>query len=101
MNKYHAKRTETDGIVFASQKEARRYSELKLLERAKQIENLILQPKYEFWHNDVRIGSYKPDFIYQENGRTVVEDVKGHRTREFIRQKKLMLAFYGIEILET
>ena len=45
--KYHAKRTRLDGLTFDSQKEARRYAELKLLERAGQIHSLRRQVKYE------------------------------------------------------
>ena len=47
MNKYHAIKTTVDGITFDSRAEARRYRELKLLERAGVIENLVLQPKFE------------------------------------------------------
>jgi hypothetical protein len=46
MNKYHARKTELDGYIFDSKAEARRYSELKLLEVAGKISNLQLQPKY-------------------------------------------------------
>ena len=45
MSKYRNVKTEVDGILFASKKEARRYSELKLLERAGEIAHLELQPR--------------------------------------------------------
>jgi dsDNA-binding SOS-regulon protein len=47
-NKYLNKKTEIDGITFASKKEAKRYSELKLLEKAKKIEDLQLQKALNF-----------------------------------------------------
>lgn len=39
-SKYKAKKTIVDNITFDSKKEANRYCELKLLERAKVISNL-------------------------------------------------------------
>ena len=45
--KYHSQKARLDGQLFDSQKEARRYAELKLLERAGQIRNLRRQIKYE------------------------------------------------------
>lgn len=44
--------------------------------------------------------SYKADFVYTEGGETVVEDVKGYRTKEYIIKRKLMLHVYGIRIRE-
>ena len=43
MNKYHAKPTFVDGRRFASRKEAARYCELRLLERAGKIQDLTTQ----------------------------------------------------------
>lgn len=101
MNKYRAIRTEVDGIVFHSKKEAARYQDLKLLERAGAIKDLRLQVPYLFELNDVRICRYFADFVYKENGREVVEDAKGKATKEYAIKKKLMRAFFAIEILET
>lgn len=101
MNKYRNVKTEVDGITFHSKKEAARYSDLKLLERAGQIKDLRLQVPFVFEHNDVRICKYLADFCYRENGREVVEDCKGKSTREYRLKRKLMKAFFAIEILET
>lgn len=100
-NKYGAKRTEVDGFVFDSKKEARRYGELKLLEQTGQIENLRLQVPYPIKVNGSLITTYIADFVYIEAGKEVVEDVKGKRTREYIIKKKLMMAVHEIAILET
>lgn len=101
MNKYGAKRTEVDGITFHSKREAARYQDLKLLERAGAIKELKLQVQYSFELNDVRICRYFADFVYRENGRQVVEDSKGKRTKDYMIKKKMMKAFFAIEIFET
>ena len=102
-SKYRAKRTEVDGIMFASGKEARRYVELKALERAGEIVNLELQPSFEIVINEVKICTYKADFKYVKLGALteVVEDVKGFLTPVYRLKKKLMKAWHGIEIKET
>lgn len=100
-NKYRAKKTVVDDITFASKREARRYQELRLLERAGQIGNLRLQVKYPLVVNGVKIGRFTADFVYLENGSEVVEDAKGYRVRDYALRKKLMLALYGVEIRET
>ena len=45
-SKYKAQKTEVDGILFDSKKEAKRYAELKFLEKAGEISNLVLQPLF-------------------------------------------------------
>lgn len=101
MNKYGNKRTEVDGITFHSKREAARYQDLKLLERAGAIKDLRIQVPYLFELNDVRICRYFADFVYKENGREVVEDSKGKRTKDYMIKRKMMKAFYGVEIRET
>ena len=100
-NKYRNQRTEVDGIAFASKREAKRYSELKLLERAKVIKDLELQIRFPLKVNSELICTYVADFVYTENGQQVVEDSKGHKTREYILKKKLMRALYQTEIKES
>ena len=94
--------TEVDGVRFASRAEARRYGELKLLERAGEILQLEMQPKYELMVNGIRVGRYTGDFRYVEKGATVVEDVKSKasKTEAYGVRKRLMLAVHGIEIRE-
>ncbi len=96
MNKYRNRKTIVDGITFDSKAEARRYVELKLMEDTGHIKDLKLQPKFELqekYKNNkgqtVRAITYKADFSYIENGKLIVEDVKGVETKEFKLKKKL------------
>lgn len=100
-SKFRAVPTEIDGIRFASKREAARYRELRLLERAGQITDLRLQVRYPLVVNGVKIGRYTADFVYSENGAEVVEDCKGVRVRDYVLRAKLMLALYGVTIRET
>lgn len=122
--KYGNKKITIGGQVFDSKKEYRRYCELTLLERAGEITNLQRQvhyllipeqraPSTEVYKKGSRAGQPKPgpvlerkvvyiaDFVYQENGETVVEDTKGIKTKEYIIKRKLLLYRYGIRIKET
>jgi hypothetical protein len=89
-NKYGAKKTQVGEITFDSKKEAQRYMELQLLERAGEITNLRRQVKINL------IGQYRPmytrtgrkmrltvDFAYVEDNIEVLEDAKGMWTRDF------------------
>lgn len=118
MSKYHAKKVTIDGIGFDSIKEAKRYKELKFLQRAGQIQNLELQKPYELipaQRETDTVGKrggiikgkviekavvYRADFVYTENGQTIVEDVKGVKTKDYIIKRKLMLFRFGIRIRE-
>jgi len=100
--KYHNKKTTVDGITFHSKKEAARYQELKLLEKAKEISNLKLQVPFVIEVAGRHICKYLADFTYfDKEGEFFVEDVKGVRTQTYRLKKKLVEALYGIEILET
>ena len=110
MSKYNSKKTIVDGQVFDSRKEAKRYQELLFLERAGFIKNLSRQVKFVLIpsQRDEATGkvierecSYRADFEYTEDGKTVVEDVKGFRTKEYIIKRKMMLWKYGIRIREV
>lgn len=93
--KYHNKKTDIEGIIFDSKAEARRYQELSLLEKAGVIKRLRLQPEYELIPSFKKNGRtfrktvYRADFEYVENGRIVVEDVKGFKTDVYKIKKKL------------
>lgn len=109
MNKYRAKKTEIDGIVFASKHEATRYVELKYMERAGLIQNLQLQRSFTLIGAQKdstgkvieRPVKYVADFVYEQDGKTVVEDAKGFKTDVFKIKKKLMLSIYGYHIKEV
>lgn len=105
--KYHSKKTEVDGIKFDSKKEAERYYELRLLEIAGAISDLKMQVKFELIPSQRINGksverpcTYVADFVYKENGKTIVEDTKGFRTKDYIIKRKLMLWVHGIKIVE-
>lgn len=122
--KYGNKKIMTQDGTFDSRKEYLRYHELSLLEKAGAIQNLKRQVKYilipaqsepstEVYQRGEKKGQPKPgkliekecayyaDFVYQENGLTVVEDTKGFRTTEYIIKRKLMLYIHGIRIKEV
>ena len=103
MTKYNAKKTVLDGITFASRKEGKRYQELRLLERAGEIQGLQLQTPYVLIpkQNGERACKYIADFVYMEDGKQVVEDVKGKLTPVYIIKRKLMLWVHGIKIREV
>lgn len=95
---------------FDSKKEADRYEELKLLEKAGEISHLRTQVPYLIAVNDVSVCKYVADFVYNDWSRKhggtparveVVEDCKGFRTQVYRLKKKLMLAVHGITIKET
>lgn len=127
MAKYGNRKTTVNGIRFDSLHEAERYSQLLLLLRAGKISDLELQKEYELipaqWE-DVPTGGvytrgarkgeprtrkvclekavkYVADFVYTENGNTVVEDAKGVRTKEYTIKRKLMLYIHKIRISEV
>lgn len=125
--KYGNKKVVVDGIEFDSKKEAQRYCELKLMQRAGVISELQLQKDFElipaqyesferYGKNGQRLRDgrrcveksciYKADFAYMKDGQLVVEDVKGYRDPQsagyakFVIKRKLMLHLFGIRVIE-
>ena len=99
MSKYH--NTKING--YDSKAEAKRGFELELLERAGKIENLRRQVSFELIpkQDGERAVSYVADFAYWQDGKLIVEDVKGVRTSVYNLKRKLMLWVHNIRILET
>ena len=99
--KYRSKPTKIDGVTFASKKEAGRYLVLRELEKMDKISDLELQPAFLLQESFIRDKKkYRPiyyiaDFRYKENGKTIVEDVKGFKTAEYRLKKKLLLYKYN------
>ena len=99
-NKYHAIKTTIDGKTFDSKKESLRYNELKILEKAGEISELVLQPEFILQDAFKKNGKkyrpiiYRADFKYKEKGHPgeVVEDVKGVKTKDFMIKQKLFEA---------
>lgn len=95
MNKYRNRKIVVDNIKFDSILEANRYQELKLLQRVKQISNLRLQVPFLLQEGFKKNGTtyrkieYIADFVYEENGQTIVEDTKGICTEVFTIKQKL------------
>ena len=100
-SKYRAIKTIVDDITFDSKKEAKRYIQLKLMVRSGNISDLKLQPRFDLIVNGYKCGFYKADFEYIENGKRVIEDVKGMKTPIYNLKKKLVKAIHGIDIFET
>ena len=102
-SKYRAVKTTIDGIKFDSKKEAKRYQELKLLERAGAIKALELQPrfilqdKFRLKGETHRKIEYIADFKYFDVDKKawIVEDVKGIKTDVYKLKKKIFLKLYG------
>jgi hypothetical protein len=95
--KYHSRKAIVDGIKFDSLKEAKRYNELKILEKANEITELRLQVKFELQPSFKKEGKtyrkieYIADFTYYDNrlNKYIVEDTKGYKTEVYKIKKKL------------
>ena len=125
--KYKNKKVVIDGITFDSKKEAGRYKELNTLERAgiiqklqRQVKYVLIPAQYERTSSVYVKGSnkgkpkkgrlierecaYYADFVYMQNGNTIVEDVKGYRDGQaynlFVIKRKLMLYVHGVQVKE-
>ena len=97
-NKYNARKVTEDNITFDSIAEYSRYCDLKSLQQAGEITGLEVHKRFIVF-DAVLDGKrekvvYEADFIYQENGRTIAEDVKGVKTEVFKIKAKLFRARY-------
>lgn len=119
MNKYRAKRTQVDGIWFDSIKESTKYQELKLLQRAGEISDLELKPKFKFvlpdgtpvlirsrGYPNGRVARFTGDFAYFDKklNRRVILDVKGGRatmTEAYAIRKALVEALFKVIVEEA
>lgn len=125
MSKYgNVKTTTSDGITHDSRKEANRWCELLLLQRAgkiydlkRQVKYILIPEQYVFFERYGKNGrrlkdgkkvlekecAYIADFVYTDvaSNTVIVEDVKGKRTKEYVIKRKLMMWVHGIRIKET
>ena len=128
MSKYGNTKCQYMGIVFDSKHEMERYRDLYMMQRAGEITDLRTQVPYllippqfddavavEF--EDILAGEkkkkkkpkllerkceYIADFVYRDgDGRLVVEDAKGVRTKEYLIKRKLMLYMHKIRVVEV
>ncbi len=97
-NKYGAIKTSFNGVIYDSKAEAHRAMELNMMVEAGIISNLERQVKFPIIINDIKVFTYIADFTYEENGKKVIEDVKGMRTAMFNLKKKCVEAQYGVVI---
>lgn len=114
-------------MTFDSLKEYRRFRELRLLEKAGEVTELKRQVEFELLpaqYEEVPTGEvykrgerqgqpkkkrvcvelpvkYIADFVYKENGKQVVEDTKGVKTKDYILKRKMLLYLHGIRIREV
>lgn len=114
------KKVTINGITFDSMKEARRYSDLRLLEMAGEIRDLKTQVEFELIpaqyepdtigpRGGIRKGKcierackYIADFTYYtKDGEYVVEDSKGFHEEDYRIKRKMMLYLKNIRIKET
>jgi hypothetical protein len=88
---------------LASKRERNRYEELLLLQRCGDISDLKTQVKYVLIpkQEGERACEYRADFVYLSEGRIVVEDTKGFRTKDYVIKRKLMLFRHGLRIQEV
>lgn len=105
MSKYRNKKTQIGMYVFDSIAESKRYKELALLEKAGQIKGLKLQPKFLLQEGFKKNGKtyrkieYIADFMYIENGKVIIEDVKGMETDVFkLKRKMFEYKYPGFEL---
>ena len=106
--KYRNKKTEVDGILFDSKREANRFLVLKGMEESGEISHLERQKKFilikgDRWSDGKkhRDTAYIADFVYFKDGKVVVEDSKGFRTPVYKLKKELMKFFHDIEVKEV
>lgn len=126
-SKYYSKKITRDGMTFDSLKEYRKFRELLLLEKAGEITDLKRQVEFELLpaqYEEVPTGEvykrgerkgqpkmkrvcvekavkYYADFVYKENGKTIVMDTKGVRTKDYILKRKMLLYLHKIKIKEV
>lgn len=122
ISKYHNHKIIIGGMKFDSKKEATRWVELNHLQDAGEITNLRRQVKFTLIpaqregetitaRGIQRPGKvierecfYVADYVYEQDGKTVVEDVKGYRGGGaydvFVIKRKLMLYRYGLVVVE-
>ena len=101
-HKYKAQPKIIDGIRFASTLEATHYGRLKLLKRSGEIRGFEMQVRFVIAADPIELSiTYVADFVVTyPDGRWVVQDCKGYRTKEYLRKKRLLKNILGIEIVE-
>lgn len=111
-SKYGASKVIVNGITFHSRAEGARYSDLVRMQAAGVISDLQLQVRFQLMgvgpavlrivsegYPKGRVATYVADFVYSEEGQTIIEDVKGMATPDY-KLKKAIMAAMGHQIRE-
>lgn len=94
-HKYNATKTEVDGIKFESMKEAEYYKWLKNKKHSEELLFFLRQVPFDLPGNI----KYRVDFVeFWADGNVKFVDVKGFKTKEFIKNKKMVENLYPVEI---
>ena len=94
-SKYNAERTQVDGIWFDSKREAERYSELKLLRQAGEIQHFHRQVIFDLPGN----STHRVDFAVVNLDWTITyEDSKGADHADGRLRRRQVADIYGVDI---
>lgn len=105
-SKYGNLKTEYNGYVYMSKKEANYAQQLDFQKKAKNVSDRVVsyerQVPFQITMNGVKIAKYLADFkvLYADKHVEII-DVKGVRTNIYTLKKKLVEAQYGIKIIEV
>ena len=102
-SKYGAHPVSIDGLRFDSAREATRWVQLVMLERAGVIQGLRRQVPFVLIDKSAhgRAIRYIADFTYMQDGQEIVEDAKGYRTDVYKLKRRMMAERYGIIVKEV
>jgi hypothetical protein len=107
MNKFFNKKIIVNGQKYDSKSEYNRYLELKQMLKDRKISNLLSQVKFQLIpkQKGERAVIYIADYVYTENGKTIIEDVKSEYTRKdkvyIIKRKLMKLNYPDVEFREV
>lgn len=91
-NKYHNKHVSFGGLTYDSVAERDRHLLLLKMEARGEIKNLRFHDKNDIIVlQDEPLITYEPDFCYTQEGVSIIEDVKGAQTKEFVLKKKMLI----------
>lgn len=98
-NKYGAKKTTVDGILFHSKREAEYYGQLKMMKRAGKIKDFKRQVSFSLYamcdYESKKVCDHIVDFLVLTlDGKKEVHEVKGMETDVWKLKKKIFEANY-------
>lgn len=99
MTKYKAKKCTMNGVNFDSKAEMNRYCQLRIMQMAGEIKNLKCHPAFDIDYNEKHICKVELDFCYEEDGMTIVEDVKGCDNALSKLKRKMVKAFHNVDVI--